>query len=445
MAFIISARTRPPIRSWTRCLIALACGPIALTGSLVFAAPVAASAGKIFSPVAPATVAAFTLNPGGTFAADGAAIRAVESSRAVTVLDADDVLAQAGHAGSAGLCHKTGLAARLDPSGFCWDKQDDTSDSYTAAGGWTPQGITGSYDAQPNGRYDNQTAYMASWHLDQDLGGAHPVANEFARVTLVNGDSGRINYNHMLLVKPTLNSSGSGNFTATPATHADGIVWYGNSVFVANGRWLQVYSLNHIWRVGTSQSFVGIRSGTSSARYSNYALPMIGEYLTTTSAGTACQAGTSTMPCLSSLSLDRTGQDGLVSAEYDGAPGGRIVRWPLDFRTALPLVNDGTGAGTTHATLAYSSPVLHMQGAATNGTSWYMSGDCPAGVGTHSGDSLPYSCIYKTLPNGTPTVFTTSPVITENLGYSPSANRIWGINERINRTTGERVAFSINP
>jgi hypothetical protein len=104
----------------------------------------------------------------------------------------------------------------------------------------------------------------------------------------------------------------------------------------------------------------------------------------------------------------------------------------------------GTERAPPHATLAYSSPVLHIQARRHQRDELVHGWGLPAGGGTHSGDSLPYSCIYKTLPNGTPTVFTTSPVITENLGHLPSTNRIWGINERINRTTGERVAFSIN-
>lgn len=422
-------------------------------GLLIVGAAVAgggtAQAATPFAAIDTATVNQFTLDPGTSFTGYGAAIDAVEAGGAVHVMDANQVLASGGRTGSTGLCHGTGLSSSLSPTGFCWDKADDTSNSYTPDGGWTPQGITGSYDAQPNGKWDNQTtshtAYLASWHFDQDLGGSNPQSNAFARLTLVNADNGAITYNHMLLVEPSGDQSAGGNFRAAAGTHADGVVWYGNRVFVANGRWLQVYDLRHIWKVTSNQEMVGISGGVSSARWSNYALPMIGRYRTTASDGTACTPVTGTAPCLNSLSLDRSGQDGLVSAEYyaSNAAGGRVIRWPLDAATTLPSTSDTSGVGTSHATVGYTSPIWHMQGAATDGTYWYLAGDCPSGVGGGSGDSIDYSCIHRAEPNQAPHVYTTSPVLTENLGYAPSAHRLWGINERINSTTGIRVVFSI--
>ncbi|MGW1977995.1 hypothetical protein [Streptomyces sp. NPDC001889] len=394
-----------------------------------------ARAATPFAPVDPATVAAFQLRAGSTFTDYDRAITAVEEQGAVTVRNATQVLTSGGRTGRPGLCHGTGLATRLDPGGFCWDAADDTSNSYTDAGGWTPQGLTGSHDAQPNGLWEGRTASLASWHFSRGMQGPNPVPNEFARVSLVNAENNQIRYNHLLLVRPTLGADGKGNFTKVGA-HADGVVWYGNKVFVANGRWLQVYDLRHIWKVNSSTEAVGVNGGASSARWSNYALPMIGEYVTTADGG-ACSVTTGDRPCLNSLSLDRTGQDGLVSAEYKrGAAGGRVIRWALNADTALPH---------GHATAAYSSPIWAMQGAATDGTDWYLAGDCPQGVGDGSGDpsGARYSCIHKTRPGAAPHVLTTSPVYTQNLGYAPATGRIWGLNERINSTTGVRVVFSI--
>ncbi|MFC1412532.1 hypothetical protein ACEZCY_26420 [Streptacidiphilus sp. N1-12] len=426
----------------------------AFAAGLLGAAP--AHAAAAFSSI---DASQFQLDPGTSFSTDKAAIAAVEATGAVTVQNANQVLTTGGHTGSVGLCHGTGLAASLSPSGFCWDQADDVSDSYTTAGGWTPQGITGSYDAQPNGLWSDgsgsHTAFIASWHFDEKMGTANAVANEFARITLVNADNNKINYNHLLLVQPTVDASGHADFHATPATHADGVVWYGNTVFVANGRWLQVYSLQHIWKMNSLQATVGITGSSSSARYSNYALPLVGLYRTTASDTTGCNSTTGTGVCLNSLSLDRSGADGLVSAEFYNNPtaggssaGGRVIRWPLNYLTALPSTDtpDVQGAGITHAGEAFVSPIWHMQGAATDGTNWYIAGDCPSGVGGGSNDTggQPYSCIHKALPNTAPHVLTTSPVYTENLGYSPSSGRLWGINERINSTTGIRVVFSIN-
>ncbi|MEU2118670.1 hypothetical protein ABZ567_24195 [Streptomyces sp. NPDC016459] len=414
---------------------------LALASCLVAAGP--AQAAMPFGQVDAATVATFQLRAGNSFAENDAAIKAVESQGAVTVRNATQVLTSGGRTGSNGLCHATGLSASLNPGGFCWDKGDDTSNSYTDAGGWTPQGLTGSHDAQPDGKVDGRTAFLASWHFSRGMqtGGAR-VANEFSRVSLVNTEGGQIRYNHLLLVRPTVDANGKGSFTRV-SSHSDGVVWYGNKVFVANGRWLQVYDLRHIWQVNSSTEAVGVTGSTSSARWSNYALPMIGEYVTTADGG-ACSVGDAAAtapkdrPCLNSLSLDRTGQDGLVSAEYKpGAAGGRVIRWALDAGTALPY---------GHATVAYSSPIWAMQGAATDGTSWFLAGDCPTGVGGGSGDpsGARYSCIHKAAANTAPHVLTTSPVYTQNLGYAPVTGRIWGLNERINSTDGVRVVFSID-
>ncbi|MFC8507400.1 hypothetical protein ACFU3J_05190 [Streptomyces sp. NPDC057411] len=408
---------------------------LAAASGLLAAGP--AQAATPFGQLDDATVASFQLRPGSTFADNDAAIKAVEAQGAVTVRNATQVLTSGGRTGRNGLCHTTGLSASLAPGGFCWDKADDTSNSYTDAGGWTPQGLTGSYDAQPDGLWDGRTAFLASWHFSRGMqtGGAH-VANEFSRVSLVDTEGGQIRYNHLLLVRPTVDADGKGSFTGV-SSHSDGVVWYGNKVFVANGRWLQVYDLRHIWQVNSSTESVGVSGSTSSARWSTYALPMIGEYVTSSDGG-ACATGTGDRPCLNSLSLDRTGQDGLVSAEYKpGAAGGRVIRWALDAGTALPY---------GHATVAYSSPIWAMQGAATDGTSWYLAGDCPSGVGGGSGDpsGAPYSCIHKTAANAAPHVLTTAPVYTQNLGYAPVTGRIWGLNERINSTEGVRVVFSVD-
>lgn len=391
-----------------------------------------ASAATPFEPVDGATVDQFELEPGTSFDDYAAAIEQVEQNPAVTVVNASTVLETPGRSGINGLCHDTGLHSDLDPQGFCWDRADDTSNSYTTDGGWTPQGLSGSYDAQPAGTWDGHTAFLASWHFSRAMGTPDAVRDEFARATLVNADGDAISYNHMLLARPTAD----GNFKAAQWTHGDGIVWYGNHIFVANGRYLQVYDARHIWKVNSNQEFVGIDGESSSARWSNYALPMIGEYKTT-NGDAACAVVTGTTPCLNSLSLDRTGNDGLVSAEFmRGQGGGRVIRWALDESTGLP---------TGKATEAYTSPIWAMQGAATDGSRWFIAGDCPAGVGDGSGDALPYSCIHYATPGAAPHVLTTSPVLTQNLGYGSASGRLYGLNERINSTTGIRVAFSISP
>ncbi|AGL16136.1 hypothetical protein L083_2626 [Actinoplanes sp. N902-109] len=116
----------------------------------------------------------------------------------------------------------------------------------------------------------------------------------------------------MLLVRPV----GSSFVAATP--RADGVVWYGNRLFVADGRELEVYDMRHLWRVSTLADTVGVSGGESSAHGLRWAMPMIGRYWTGATPDVACAARTGDAPCLNSLSLDRTGVDGLIPSECTG-------------------------------------------------------------------------------------------------------------------------------
>lgn len=416
----------------------------AVVATLLVNAPPAAAA-MPFGAVDPATVAQFRLDQvvaGGGADGTDAAVAAVERTGAVTTVDVGTVLNTGGSTGIAGLCHDTGLSAGLKPGGHCWKKEDDRSSSWNATeGGWTPQGLSLPYSdsgAPADGKWKGVPAHAVTWHHSTDMGNPDPAkrrGDEYARLTLVNAKSAAPNYHNLLLVQPVRKADGTGDFRVVPRNHVDGVVWYGDRAFVANGRYLQVYDLRHIWKLNKQGKEVGVSGTTSSGLWHNYAVPMVAMYQTTTG-DTPCSVTSGTMPCLNSLSLDRTGgQDSLVSAEYKkDAAGGRVVRWPLDATTKLPK-------GTASA--AYSSPVWSMQGAATDGTNWYLAGTCPTGSGGGT-PSDPYSCIHKAQPNTAPHVMTAAPVYTQNLSYSWTTDRLWGINERINSTVGKRVVFSVN-
>ncbi|CAL9594409.1 hypothetical protein SUDANB58_05303 [Streptomyces sp. enrichment culture] len=340
-----------------------------------------------------------------------------------------------GHTGSKGLCHPTNLDTAYSIDGFCWNKADDTSSE------WTPQGITGSHDASPAGTWLGKYVYIASWHY---------TGNTFARITVVDNSPGHPPiYNHVLLVD-TYGSGSSANFRAVgdpattrspaPGAHADGIAWYGNKLFLATGHQIQVYDLRHLWKMSDNSSeSVGIRGSVSSARYHNYALPMIGLYHNG-APGAAC---TDSAPCLTSLSLDRSGEDGLITSEF-GAHGGRpVVRWPLSDNGLLETDTASNSTGTVQAQEAFRVPVWRVQGAAFDGEHYYFSGECPEYAGSDNAD-VPY-CIHWARPNGEPHVLTYAPPLTQNLSWSPSAKRLWGINERANYSTGKRVVFSLDP
>ncbi|WP_399935022.1 hypothetical protein [Streptomyces kanamyceticus] len=429
--------------TWRRRLTAAGAVAAAVAVTLTSAEPAAAA--MPFGSVDPGIVSQFKLNqvvvPGGAGGTD-AAVDAVEKTGAVKNVDVSTVLNTGGSTGIAGLCHDTGLSASLKPGGYCWKPQDDRSSSWNVTdGGWTPQGLSLPYsDSGPaaDGQWKGVSAYAATWHHGTDMGNPDPAkrrGDEYARLSLVSTKSGTPNYHNLLLVQPAVNADGTGDLRVVPGNHVDGVVWYGDRAFVANGRYLQVYDLRHIWKLNKQDKEVGITGTTSSGLWHNYAVPMVAMYRTTTGSA-ACTVTAGTTPCLNSLSLDRTGgQDALVSAEYKkDAAGGRVVRWPLDATTKLPK---------GHASAAYSSPVWSMQGAATDGTNWYMSGTCPTGAGGGTAED-PYSCIHKAQANTAPHVMTAAPVYTQNLGYSWSTDRLWGINERINSTAGRRVVFSVN-
>jgi hypothetical protein len=323
-----------------------------------------------------------------------------------------------------GICHATGITSGT-PTGFCWDAADDGWDNAN----WRPQGISGSWDAQPNGVWSDtdgttRKVALASWH-------GIKASDDFARLTFVDyTDTKNLKFRDVLLVVPVV-TDGVANFTNLSA-HADGVVWYGNTVLVANGGRMHMFSLKHIWAMTRSTEGVGFGADGSqapSARWHRFAMPEIGEYYpesVPTGSYIPCAPVTGTRPCLNSLSLDRRGsaRDSIVSAEFvqADAAGGRAIRWPMDYQTARPLVS---ADGKVHADEAFSSPIWHMQGAASDGTNWFMSGTCAGGSGT---------CIHKAAAGQPPHQQTLVGGGLENLSYQPgSAPRLWGINEGDNR------------
>ncbi|MBL1100261.1 RICIN domain-containing protein [Streptomyces coffeae] len=362
----------------------------------------------------------------------GAAIRGVEKSGKVTTNGPLGVALSGQHAGRP-LCHTTGLNGTFQYNGFCWDPGDDTSPD------WTPQGLTASHDADPSGTYSGHHLYVATWHYKND--------DAYARISIVNSTGKEWTYGHVLLVEPT-GDENNGNFKELTKNHADGAVWYGNKLFVANGNTLQVYDFQHLWKMQTISEDVGIKDGVSSAAHHQWALPMVGKYTIDTSKDDprACPAPHVTgRACLGSLSLDRSGSvDHLVSGEYykrDHKAVAHLARWPLNPATDLPAADNGDTIGSTTASGGFKAPVRQLQGVATDGTYYYMAAECPEG---YMGENRPwdsYSCIYQAKPGEVGTVLTRSPMYTQNLSYSPSSGRLWGQNE----VKGQRSVFSLKP
>ncbi|WP_430783207.1 hypothetical protein [Actinoplanes sp. G11-F43] len=421
----------------------IALGAVLLLAGVLLTPATPAMAAVSSSPVAAATVADFKLRTDPAiwqqYAAD---IAGVQNGGAVQNVTATDVAISGERTGRNGLCHATPFVTSLVPDGFCWDHADDTSNSYNPTdGGWTPQGLTSSHDSDNiDGTINGRHLYMASWHFGIN---GPAQANLLTRVSIVHNTATSTQYGHVLLVRPAGDS-----FTAVTGNHGDGLVWYGNRLFVANGRELQVYDTRHIWRMTDLNSSVGITEGRSSAKGHRWVMPMIGRYWTGATPDIACSARTGTTPCLNSLSLDRSGADGLVSTEYTAtgaATGARVIRWPLNHIPALPRTDDGSDIGTVTAVSALTTNTTANQGAATYNGVLYLSAQCETSTDVPnptSSDS--WTCIYKgSTSGGTLTRWTRAPRLTQNLSFSQFSKRLWGINERINTGDGVRMVFSL--
>lgn len=351
--------------------------------------------------------------------------------------------------GKPGLCHTpNGLNGAFKPDGYCWHQTDDESNYGAAAGGWMPQGFS-TADGAHAGRSLTATAwYFGTYRSDR----TPTTIEEYTRVTITRSTASAVDYGHVALVEPVA----GGDFkNLTYKSHADGLAWYGDRLFVANGAELQVFDLNHLWRMNdTTSESTGITGGKASARYHLWALPLVARYSTISSAsvddpflhdpgkiGDPHRCGPApenkNQLCMSSLSLDRSkATPVLVSSEHRSGAGSRIVRWPLSE------LGTGTPGSVKAEDTGYISPVWNIQGTATDGRDYYMSGICPT---SWPGDGL-YSCIHVAAPGEAPHVLTQAPWLTQGLSWDPRVGRVWGANEALVRDgAGRRVVFSIDP
>ncbi|MER5972924.1 RICIN domain-containing protein [Streptomyces sp. NPDC002055] len=381
-------------------------------------------------------------------------IEAVEATSAVSKASPLSVAQSRQHTGR-NLCHTTGINGTLKYNGFCWDRTDDGTSAYNPAGGWHPQGMTASHDAYESGTADGHHLYMQAWYYGH--GDKENDRDKKARVSILESTGEDRSYGHVLLVRPT-GSRNDPNFRAVENVHADGMAWYGNRLFVANGGELQIYDLNHLWRMNSLSGNVGVEGRVSSAGHHQWALPMVARYGYQTKAQEAAweqahpgrkalRACAGLIACLSSLSVDRS-SGSLVSGEYRSNSTERIFDPDIDRRPARvinwPLASIGEG-GTSpvRATSAHVAPVRQLQGVATDGEYYYLSAECPVNYmgDFRPGDRLSYSCIYRARTGERASVLTRSPTLTQNLSYAPSSGRLWGSNEQ----TDHRVVFSLQP
>jgi hypothetical protein len=361
----------------------------------------------------PAAAEAAEPNPGGltavTSSVERSKLELVErrvSGSTIAELDSrlpnvgvDTVLRSANHQmrtpGSNPACHAAETAAlpKAPTAAFayCWDE----GDAYTQR--WLPQGITSSGDADNDGAWGANKVILSGWthndNLYKDYPGLEPEADShLARVAFVDANTpGSFSYRWVLLVVPT---EGGTNF-AKLGSHLGGMAWYGDKLIItaSNGdrsnNALFVFSMKHILQATVNSDAIGRVSGGYSARGYQYVMPAIGSYGLSSKCSSADSSG---VPCFASISVDRsTSPDSIVANEWFSSGGtqpARLFRYALaaPSESGMPLATEG--AGRVHATEAYRTNVVGVQGAlsytdpTTGVRRWYVP-KARGGAGQH--------------------------------------------------------------
>jgi len=240
----------------------------------------------------------------------------------------------------------------------CWD----SSDAGTAT--WSPQGITSSGDADDDGAWGTNKVILSGWHYAPD-----DSRYDDARVAFIGAnDLGAARYRWVYLVAP--NSTGS-TFSAAKA-HLGGMSWYGDKLLVTavgnTSTAIRVFSMSHILQTTDSSAMIGKTSSGYAAYGYQYVMPQIGYY--TYAGGTCSMSSDTSVPCFSSISLDRsTSPDSLVTTEYfaDAALHGRLIRYAFGADYLL-----AASSNAVSALQAYRSGVGNMQGVLSWSGDWYV-------------------------------------------------------------------------
>ncbi|MCX5317551.1 RICIN domain-containing protein [Streptomyces sp. NBC_00154] len=314
--------------------------------------------------------------------------------------------------GKAGLCYPTPFNPGVDADGYCWN--DDADDNGT--NGWAPQGFSVPHNASGDGTWNSRRWEVTSWH----------DASEVARLRFTDRGSATPTYFDVSLIE--VSADGSGYSLGKLTSHADGVVWYGNNLLLAGGRYLRVASLSDL-KIAPDNSYV---------------LPIRHTYRTPADASTSCSVSTGGSPCLNGLSFDRS-NNALTSNEYlRGAAGARIIRWPFNLSTGLPRADSGATTGDSTAMAARTSPVWGMQGVLYAQGSFFISGACPSSFDVSYREP---ACVHKGTPGAAPSVLTAVPDMTQNLDWDASTDRIRGVNEVAQSTQPypQRLVFDFSP
>jgi hypothetical protein len=263
---------------------------------------------------------------------------------------------------------------------YCWEPGDAVDDR------WVPRSVTTSRDNEviasgwTHSGAERVTPDGSASGAGTRTGGADDEG--LARVAFVDAsDPSNLRYRWVLLVVPTTDERGFEGVRA----RLGGMAWYEDKLIVtARGPRsrggqddsLYVFDLARFLRADVTDSETIGRSGNGwSAHHYRYALPAIASYSPPRARG--CDARDDDgVPCLGSLSLDRTSTPPGIVASERPAPGGarptRVWRYALDItgdRTGLPATGRASMAVPTEA---YETEASGVRGVLSHQGDWYV-------------------------------------------------------------------------
>ena len=272
----------------------------------------------------------------------------------------------------------------------------DFEDGYSDKDYWEVQGVTGNHDA--TGEFlekfgtlipgDGKRFMFVSFYHSDELGNGtdFPKGVRVAFVDVTNldgvGSSDQVRYRLFLLVRPEW-SGGKGSFgpvlydSGVTSNHAGGLGWFrgenGNEYLYVpdTSTGIRIFDLNEVLRVTETDDKldIGRQSGDTYAAFGyQYVIPEVARYR-------LCESSC----CLrfSTVSIDRSSTPpALVTGEYDSdSDTNRIVRWPLNVKTGLPLHQSEANGGDTSlwvASEAFYTGVSKVQGVLMLGDHTYI-------------------------------------------------------------------------
>ncbi|KAL5366598.1 hypothetical protein BJX96DRAFT_40166 [Aspergillus floccosus] len=224
------------------------------------------------------------------------------------------------------------------------------NDGDFATAKWVPQGISGSWDADASGKWEDRNVWLVSWHDADDKN---------VRISFV--DREKKSYRHVFLVEP----SADDDFTSVDV-HAGGITWYGSFLYVVDTTGgIRVFDMANLWEMDEIADGVGKGSdGSYSAAGYRYVLPQIRTY--------KWIPGSDSEFRFSWISLDRSDNTMLVGEFVRDAAADpvRFTKYPVDTATGKLKTN---ADGVCAATFAYCVDFERMQGGFSYDNKFYVS------------------------------------------------------------------------